>query len=85
MVFCCPDLELQLFLIGLILQVISFLLFTIIYIIFLRRVAQDSKTWQRDARESKFDDWRYLAGTVVVTCVCILVSPVSHRTLTPGG
>lgn len=73
---------LQIFLIGLILQLVSFAAFFCIYLIFLYRVRKGSpRLWFRDARMKKprTSDWRSLALALFVSCIGVLVSPISQQ------
>lgn len=67
----------QIFLVGLILQLVSFLIFSCVYAVFLYRIyTRQQQTWFMDERDGKpwYDDWRALAGALVLSCLCILVS-----------
>lgn len=59
---------------GLGLQLLSFLIFTGIYLRFLLHVARDTELWTRDAARGKLSDWRYLAAALVISCITIIVS-----------
>ncbi|KAG7096893.1 hypothetical protein E1B28_004299 [Marasmius oreades] len=79
-----PDLIMigsRIFLAGLALQLASFVVFSMIYIIFLYRVRFHEPTaWQMDASQKWYDDWRALAAALFVSCIGILVRSV-YRTV----
>jgi len=71
----------HIFLAGLALQLLSFLIFTIIYIRFLLRVRRyEPAIWSKDAGKKWYIDWRSLAGALFVSCIGILVRSV-YRTV----
>ncbi|KAN0097247.1 RTA1 like domain containing protein [Tylopilus felleus] len=62
------------FLIGLVLQLVSFTLFSGIYIRFLYRVyTLERNIWERDRVKLWYHDWRTLATALAISCVGILV------------
>lgn len=64
----------QIFLVGLILQLLSFIFFTLVYVRFIYRVREyEPAMWHRDGNLSWFNDWRALAGALAVSCVGIIV------------
>ncbi|KAG6830041.1 hypothetical protein H0H92_002459 [Tricholoma furcatifolium] len=64
----------RIFLTGLILQLISFTIFSVIYGTFLYRVyTQDPQIWSQDDSKKKTDDWRALAGALCISCLGILI------------
>lgn len=66
----------QIFLAGLALQLASFLLFSILYTRFLWRIYKhEPAQWTQDRALPWYNDWRSLAGALVVSCIGILVSP----------
>ena len=57
---------------------LSFAFFTAVYLRFLWRVHKfEPDTWTRDAGKKWYYDWRALAGAMFVSCVGILVRPLS--------
>ena len=69
------DLFRQIFLAGLILQLLSFLTFFSIYCRFLYKIySLKPAIWSRDQFGPWFLDWRALAGALVVSSIGILVS-----------
>ncbi|KAK7681661.1 hypothetical protein QCA50_015395 [Cerrena zonata] len=71
------ELGAKVFLVGLILQAISFVFFTIMYIHFLINVKKhESRIWNRDAGNGMLKDWRGLAGALFASCVFILIRSV---------
>lgn len=67
----------QIFLAGLILQLVSFVFFLVIYLRLLFLVHQRNPyIWTRDACKPWFSDWRTLACAFVVSCIGILVRSV---------
>lgn len=68
----------QIFLAGLVLQAVSFIFFSIVLVLFIRRVrALEPKIWTRDSDEGKtwLSDWRTLAYVAVLSCIMIIVMP----------
>jgi hypothetical protein len=64
----------HIFLAGLALQLLSFLTFTCIYLLFLYRVwSIRPDVWTIDARKNWYWDWRALAGALTISCFGILV------------
>ncbi|KAK7681659.1 hypothetical protein QCA50_015393 [Cerrena zonata] len=67
----------RIFLVGLILQAVSFLFFTVMYIQFLYRVrSNDPRIWSRDAGKGILNDWRALAAALFASCIFILIRSV---------
>ncbi|KAL0574678.1 hypothetical protein V5O48_007294 [Marasmius crinis-equi] len=67
----------RIFLAGLALQLASFAVFSVIYLVFLYRVRfHDRAVWEIDASKKWYQDWRALAGMLVVSCIGILVRSV---------
>ena len=65
----------KIFLAGLVLQLVSFTLFTGIYLRFLYRVyTLERDTWECDKMGPWYRDWRALAAALALSCVGILVS-----------
>ena len=68
----------QIFLAGLALQLISFFIFTLIFIRFLLRVrTQAPHVWSPSPSLVWWRDWRTLAAAMSLSCVGILVRPLS--------
>ena len=68
----------QIFLAGLSAQLLSFVLFAYIYAVFLYRVWKHSPAmWTRDNDKVWYKSWLALAGALVISCICILVSYIS--------
>ncbi|KAJ7591041.1 RTA1-like protein [Mycena floridula] len=64
----------HLFLTGLALQLASFVLFTITYVVFLYRVYKTKpETFFKDSSKPWFVDWRALAFAISISCVGILI------------
>jgi hypothetical protein len=64
----------RVFLVGLVLQLVSFLFFTCIYLRFLYTVHRHQPdVWAMDAAKKRYHDWRALAGALLVSCIGILV------------
>ncbi|KAG6808622.1 hypothetical protein H0H93_016678, partial [Arthromyces matolae] len=64
----------HLFLAGLILQLVSFALYTTIYGIFLYRVrTKNPEIWHCDRNKPWYNDWRTLSNVLCVSCVGILI------------
>ncbi|KAG9036409.1 hypothetical protein FRB95_008950 [Tulasnella sp. JGI-2019a] len=69
----------HLFLIGLILQLVSFALFTLLCLVWMYKVRKEAQSiWLRDALAGKpwHQDWRAFAGAILVSCTGILVRSV---------
>ncbi|TFY79972.1 hypothetical protein EWM64_g4039 [Hericium alpestre] len=69
----------KIFLVGLILQLVSFFTFTSIFVIFLLRIRKHEPaiwTRDRDAGKTLFWDWRALAIALAISCVGILIRSV---------
>ncbi|KAG6378928.1 RTA-like protein [Boletus reticuloceps] len=64
----------KIFLAGLVLQLVSFTLFSGIYVCFLYRVyTLERGVWERDKAEPWYRDWRTLAVTLAISCIGILI------------
>ncbi|KAJ3739402.1 RTA1-like protein [Lentinula detonsa] len=71
----------RVFLTGLALQLFSFLVFTCIFLIFLYRVRKyQHAIYLKDRSIVWYKDWRALAGTMIVSCIGILIRSV-YRTI----
>lgn len=72
----------QIFLAGLIVQLISFITFTCLYIIFLYRVyTRKPDAWTMDESKPWYNDWRALGAALVISCIGIMVRKFSgHAT-----
>jgi hypothetical protein len=71
----------HIFLAGLALQLVSFLVFSCIYVVFLLRVRKSKPdAWNLDGEKPWYRDWRTLAGALLVSCVGILIRSV-YRTI----
>ncbi|KAG9036410.1 hypothetical protein FRB95_008951 [Tulasnella sp. JGI-2019a] len=69
----------HLFLIGLVLQLVSFGIFTLLLLVWMHKVHKHSRSvWLRDelAGKSWHRDWRAMAGAILVSCVGVLVRSV---------
>ncbi|TRM67760.1 RTA1 like protein-domain-containing protein [Schizophyllum amplum] len=79
-----PELALtgsRVFLAGLALQLLSFVIFTIIYALFLYRVYRFRPTaWTQDKGMPWYKNWLSLAGALVLSCIGILIRSV-YRTI----
>ncbi|KAL0949497.1 hypothetical protein HGRIS_009551 [Hohenbuehelia grisea] len=74
----------RIFLGGIAAQLLSFVVFSIIYGIFLWRVYSRSQNlWYIDQHKAWYDDWRALAGALCICCVGILIRSV-YRTVELG-
>lgn len=70
----------NIFLVGLALQLLSFLIFTAVFLLFLHRVRKhDRAIWTKDAGRGWWHDWRTLAAALVVSCIGILVRTSAIR------
>ncbi|KAA1466425.1 RTA1-domain-containing protein [Dentipellis sp. KUC8613] len=70
----------HIFLAGLIIQLISFLIYTSILLSFLYNVHKfEPEIWRKDAGKRWFSDWRALAGALVVSCIGIIIRSI-YRT-----
>jgi hypothetical protein len=67
----------QLFLIGLILQLVSFVVFVLMYLrwLFLVR-SREPEVWECSRRQSQQRDWRTLAIALGVSCLFVIVRPI---------
>ncbi|RDB22661.1 Protein RTA1 [Hypsizygus marmoreus] len=64
----------RIFLAGLIIQLISFVIFTSLYIVFIYRVyTRKPHTWRRDQAKAWYNDWRTLGAVLFISCVGILI------------
>lgn len=64
----------KIFLVGLILQLVSFVFFTLVYLRFIYRMRKyEPMLWNRDDKLSWFNDWRTLAAALGISCVGIIV------------
>jgi hypothetical protein len=64
----------QIFLAGLIMQLVSFVFFCAIYARFLYRVyTEEQDVCVRDSKQPWYNDWRTLAAALVVSCIGLLV------------
>lgn len=64
----------QIFLAGLIIQLISFAFFFLLYLRFLYRVyTKQASVWRRDEGKVWYRDWRSLALALFVSCLGVLV------------
>lgn len=71
----------RIFLAGLAIQLLSFLVFTCIYLVFLFRVQKlKPDVWTLDQEKPWYRDWRTLAGALCISCVGILSRSV-YRTI----
>ena len=65
---------LQIFLAGLALQLASFVVFVLIYLLFLYRVHKHKPSaWNQDKGMAWYKNWLSLAGALSLSCVGILV------------
>lgn len=71
----------RVFLTGLALQLLSFFIFTCIFLVFLYRVRKyEPAIYVMDeGRKKWYQDWRALAGALLFSCIGILVSQVSNN------
>lgn len=77
--------RLQLFKLGIILQLVSFAFFILLVVIFtIRLYRNDRSTWtaDRDAGKSFMNDWRVLLIVLYVSCVTIVVRCPSSSSTT---
>ncbi|KAF8076468.1 RTA1-like protein [Lyophyllum atratum] len=64
----------RIFLSGLIIQLISFVAFTSLYLLFLYRVYnRNPEIWRRDESKAWYNDWRALGAVLFVSCIGILI------------
>lgn len=71
----------RVFLAGLALQLASFFFFTCVYLRFLYRMHKyEPEVWVRDCNLKWYNDWRALAGAMLVSCIGVLVRSV-YRTI----
>ncbi|ESK96060.1 integral to membrane protein [Moniliophthora roreri MCA 2997] len=71
----------RIFLAGLALQLLSFAIFTFIYLNFVHRVRKyELATWHMDQSKKWYNDWRSLAGAVFISCIGVLIRSV-YRTV----
>jgi hypothetical protein len=64
------------FLGALIVQLISFLIFTLIFLRFMYRVHRFEQAWTLHCGRQWYNDWRALAVALSVSCVGIIVRPL---------
>lgn len=68
------SLGLHIFLVGLIMQLVSFVFFCAIYARFLYRVyTEEQDVCMRDSKQPWHNDWRTLAAALAVSCVGLLI------------
>jgi len=71
----------HIFLTGLTAQFVSFLFFTIVYILFLWNTYRyDCEVFSHDKGQKWYDDWRVLAFALFISCIGILIRSV-YRTV----
>ncbi|KAA1474333.1 RTA1-domain-containing protein [Dentipellis sp. KUC8613] len=71
----------RIFLGGLIIQLLSFLLFTAIFLIFVYRVRKyEPRIWSRDSSKHWYWDWRTFTVAISVNCVGIIIRSI-YRTV----
>ncbi|TFY55712.1 hypothetical protein EVG20_g9216 [Dentipellis fragilis] len=71
----------QIFLVGLIIQLLSFLLFTALFLTFVYRVRKyEPRIWGRDSSKHWYWDWRTFTGAITVNCIGIIIRSV-YRTV----
>ncbi len=76
--------NLQIFLAGLAAQLASFIVFTIIFLLFLYRVyTRRQEIWNIDSNKAWYNDWRALGCALVISCIGILVR-LLHSTQSPS-
>lgn len=64
----------QIFLIGLIMQLVSFVFFCAIYARFIYKVyTKEQDVCTRDSKQPWYNDWRALAGALAISCIGLLV------------
>ncbi|PAV23663.1 RTA1-domain-containing [Pyrrhoderma noxium] len=66
----------NIFLTGLILQLVSFIIFTIMYLRFLQLVYRnDRQVWNKDVNRKMpwYEDWRALAAAFFLSCILIII------------
>jgi len=64
----------NIFLAGLIIQLVSFVTFSIIFVYFMFRVHRhEQHVWTRDSSKRWYADWRALAGALAISCVGIII------------
>ncbi len=74
---------LQIFMIGITIQLISFVVFVIIFLWFLHKVrTEDSSTWCKDEGKGWRRDWRVLSVAIGISCVGVLVRILLRESLT---
>ncbi|KAG5649002.1 hypothetical protein DXG03_000351 [Asterophora parasitica] len=67
----------RIFLAGLIAQLVSFVGFSILYVVFLVRVYKHNpEIWRRDEDKAWYNSWRTLATVLLISCVGILIRSV---------
>lgn len=69
------DVHLQIFLVGLALQLVSFFFFTTLMLTWAWKVRKfEHDIWRKDADKHWFKDWRMLLVAMIISCIGILVS-----------
>lgn len=64
----------KIFLVGLILQLVSFFFFTTLLLSWVRKVKHhEPEIWRKDAGKPWYLDWRALFGALLISCGGILV------------
>ncbi|KAF4575036.1 RTA-like protein [Pleurotus pulmonarius] len=67
----------HIFLAGLAAQLVSFIVFTIIFLLFLYRVyTRRQEIWNIDSNKAWYNDWRALGCALVISCIGILIRSV---------
>ncbi|KIY64658.1 RTA1-like protein [Cylindrobasidium torrendii FP15055 ss-10] len=76
----------KLFLVGLILQLISFAIFTIMFLRMLLLIrSRRTAVWGQDRREDRMNDWRVLAAGMTISCIGVLVRSFYRVAEISGG
>jgi hypothetical protein len=85
--YACLTTSLQIFLVGLALQLASFTVFTYIYLVFLYRVyKRRPEVWEEDhPKRAWYSDWRSLAAVLLISCIGILVCLTTLKIPTSGS
>jgi len=74
----------HIFLAGLALQLVSFLFFSCVFLLFMWRVyTKETQAWSRDSALIWYRDWRALAFALTLSCIGILIRSV-YRTIELG-
>ncbi|KAF5388158.1 hypothetical protein D9615_000468 [Tricholomella constricta] len=67
----------RIFLAGLIAQLVSFVSFTCLYILFLYRVhKRNPEIWRKDQSKAWYNDWRALGAVLFISCIGILIRSI---------